>query len=438
METIVYALIADSAKTFAEGKISIANTAVDQDDPDVQLAISTIKNVLATTWFESILHANDTIVGQYPGPINVSSYTGADVKAILENVNFVITNDSAIVAHTMPNSLTNPSAGFTVYINPQAVIAEYGAYFTDSNEVMNWSVFHELGHSTPEALEFAKTHGYPDSTETPEIQAYANVAGAFFAAIGKFDYPEDAELDLLHGAIPLWHLMGGAGSDYLIGDSSPIYYYGGGGFDTADLSASNQALTANLTTPVVYEWEHMAFNQVESLIGSNYSDTLTGSPDNNSIQGGDGSDTISGGAGNDTLYGNNGDDWIHGNAGFDVIQGNAGNDTILGGQDGDTVLGGQGNDLIIGDAAADTLSGDIGSDTMTGAGGADTFQMSATGGTDVVTDFNRSEGDVVKIVSGTYTAYQFGSDTVVDLGGSNTLTLTNVNLASLTPGWIIS
>jgi len=55
-----------------------------------------------------------------------------------------------------------------------------------------------------------------------------------------------------------------------------------------------------------------------------------------------------------------------------------------------------------------------------------------------VTDFNLAQGDRVQIDGGaSYTVSQVGTDTVVDLGGGDTLTLVGVSKASLTGGWIL-
>src|SRR6185437_9860462 len=100
---------------------------------------------------------------------------------------------------------------------------------------------------------------------------------------------------------------------------------------------------------------------------------------------------------------------------------------------------GDGNDTLIGNALANTLYGGRGDDTLTGGGGADKFVYSS--GADVVTDFSHAEGDHVDLsaIAGISTfadvlahATQPGADTVLDFGGGNKLTLSNVTLASLT------
>ncbi|MEO8115012.1 MAG: hypothetical protein ABI655_11555, partial [Phenylobacterium sp.] len=99
--------------------------------------------------------------------------------------------------------------------------------------------------------------------------------------------------------------------------------------------------------------------------------------------------------------------------------------------------GGQGNDVVLGGAGDDWLSGDRGDDTITGGAGADIFHSFAGAGLDRVTDFHQSEGDRVMLDPGTaYTTAQVGADTVITLTGGGQMVLQNVQLSTLTPGWL--
>lgn len=119
-----------------------------------------------------------------------------------------------------------------------------------------------------------------------------------------------------------------------------------------------------------------------------------------------------------------------GNIGNDTIYGDSGNDTLRGGQHNDFIFGGDGNDWI---------SGDLGDDTITGGAGADTFHIFAQSGLDLVTDFTRAEGDRVFIGDGSrYSVTQVGADVVIDLVGGARMVLANVQLSSLSDGWIVS
>lgn len=156
-------------------------------------------------------------------------------------------------------------------------------------------------------------------------------------------------------------------------------------------------------------------------------DTLSGGTGNDWVHGRGGNDVLNGGDGIDTVVGGLGDDALNGNMGNDHLEGEAGNDTIRGGQNDDVILGQDG---------ADFLSGDAGNDALYGGAGGDTFNFFAGAGSDVVVDFNRGEGDSVRIESGTYSLAQVGANTIVTMNDGSTLTLQNVTYTSLDGGWI--
>jgi Ca2+-binding RTX toxin-like protein len=174
------------------------------------------------------------------------------------------------------------------------------------------------------------------------------------------------------------------------------------------------------------------------LRGGDGGDFITGGAGFDDINGNAGDDTITGGAnGNDWLLGGQGADSITGNLGADLIYGNMGDDTLAAGDGGSTLLGGQDNDVIRGGKGDDWISGDRGSDTISGGLGADTFHAFSGSGVDIVTDFHIAEGDRVVLDPGTtYTVSQVGVDTVVDMVGGSQLVLQNVQLSSLSGGWI--
>jgi serralysin len=169
-------------------------------------------------------------------------------------------------------------------------------------------------------------------------------------------------------------------------------------------------------------------------------DTLSGGAGNDFVDGNSGADLITGGDGTDTLNGGADNDTVQGNAGNDVISGNAGDDELHGGAGNDTIYGGQGNDNIFGDNGNNFISGDLGNDTITGGPGANTFYVSSSStGQDIITDFSYAQGDRVELAAGvSYTASQSGSDTIIDFGGGNHITLEGVSMSSLGAGWIFS
>lgn len=184
------------------------------------------------------------------------------------------------------------------------------------------------------------------------------------------------------------------------------------------------------------------------ITGREFADFLRGGDGNDSILGGGGGDDINGNTGDDTINGGAGEDWVSGGqnndlllggAGNDLVLGNIGNDTIYGDSGNDTLRGGQHNDIIFGGDGNDWISGDLGDDTITGGAGADTFHIFAQSGLDLVTDFTRAEGDRVFIGDGSrYSVTQVGADVVIDLVGGTRMVLANVQLSSLSDGWIVS
>lgn len=185
----------------------------------------------------------------------------------------------------------------------------------------------------------------------------------------------------------------------------------------------------------------------DTLNGAGGADYVRGGAGNDSIRGGDafddvhgneGDDTVSGDAHDDWVVGGKGDDALFGGDGADVVLGNLGADTCDGGAGNDTVRGGQDDDVVRGGAGADYVSGDRGSDTVTGGAGADTFHSFGEAGLDRVTDFNRAEGDVVRLDPGTqYTVTQVGSDVVIAMAGGGQMVLAGASLSALSSGWII-
>ena len=120
------------------------------------------------------------------------------------------------------------------------------------------------------------------------------------------------------------------------------------------------------------------------------------------------------GSGNDVVRGAIRDSVVHGGSGDDRIEISQGYGSILDGGSGDDriavegisadmqLFGGTGDDIIIGGSGNDTISGGTGSDVLRGGRGADkfVFDVSSFGrGTDLISDFNRNEGDKIDLAS---------------------------------------
>ena len=120
------------------------------------------------------------------------------------------------------------------------------------------------------------------------------------------------------------------------------------------------------------------------------------------------------GTGNDVVRGAIRDSVVHGGSGDDRLELSQGYGSIIDGGSGDDriaiegisadmqIFGGTGEDIMIGGTGNDTLNGGTGSDSLRGGKGADTFvfDVSSFGrGPDLVSDFNRLEGDKIQISS---------------------------------------
>ena len=107
-------------------------------------------------------------------------------------------------------------------------------------------------------------------------------------------------------------LIGGAGADQLEGDN---------GLDTADYSASAQAVSVNLLfdTAAGGDAQGDTFDTIEGITGSKFADQILGDGSANVLRGGAGNDHLFGLAGNDVLFGGKGVDTLEGDNGQDAF-----------------------------------------------------------------------------------------------------------------------
>ena len=106
-----------------------------------------------------------------------------------------------------------------------------------------------------------------------------------------------------------------------------------------------------------------------------------------------------------------------------------------------TLGGTAGDDVLSGFAGNETLLGGAGNDILTGGEGDDLFVFRPGDGVDVIADFAAGGGsdDVIDLLTfdaatastAIAHAMQLGSDTLIDFGGGQTLTLANVSVADL-------
>ncbi|WP_052134768.1 cadherin domain-containing protein [Sphingomonas sp. 37zxx] len=204
-------------------------------------------------------------------------------------------------------------------------------------------------------------------------------------------------------------LIGAAGSDILVG---------GAGFDTADYSASAQAVTINLLTGTGSggDAEGDLLTQIEAVIGTAFNDSLTGDAGDNRLTGGLGADRLNGGDGFDiadysgslsgvtvslaTGIGTGGD------AAGDVLTGIEG---LVGSAFADRLTGDDGDNLLEGGDGNDVLNGGLGADRMVGGAGNDEYVVDDIG--DVVIEMPDGGIDRVNTTLDSYTL----SDTLENL-----------------------
>ncbi|WP_226577241.1 M10 family metallopeptidase [Acuticoccus sediminis] len=199
-------------------------------------------------------------------------------------------------------------------------------------------------------------------------------------------------------------IIGGRGSDALIGTTSSEVINSGAGNDVASALGGDDTL--------------VGYSGNDTLYGGAGDDSVTGDQNNDRLYGEDGNDTLDGGAGYDLCEGGDGDDLIlggtfndtlDGGAGSDTVDGGVGTDRILGGADGDSLSGGRDNDIVDGENGDDLLFGDDGRDQLLGSGGGDTLD----GGRDN-DRLDGGEGDDV-LLGGV------GLDTLTGAAGDDTL-----------------
>ena len=118
------------------------------------------------------------------------------------------------------------------------------------------------------------------------------------------------------------NMDGDDGDDTFVIDQSSgtINLHGGNGNDMLDLSHLESGVTVALPQGNLYlSGLHVAYDSIEGVIGTHYSDTLTGSSSADTLIGGDGDDTLSGGDGDDFLYGGTGHNTLTGGSGADTF-----------------------------------------------------------------------------------------------------------------------
>jgi Ca2+-binding RTX toxin-like protein len=281
-------------------------------------------------------------------------------------------------------------------------------------------VFHDAGVFRGTSFDLV---GSPNLPAGPVTLLVDKVGGAY--ALSGAD---DALLATAKVAVSL-----GGGNDFAIATAAGSELSGDDGDDVLVLGQAGGALHGGGGADLL-----VGGNGTNFMRGDDGTDFILGGAGFDDINGNRGADTIDGGAGGgDWLVGGQGDDLIVSHAGDDVLYGNMGNDTLAGGAGNEVLRGGQGDDVLRGGAGADWLSGDLGNDTLSGGSGPDVFHSFVGAGVDLVTDFDATEGDRVRLDAGTsYSAAQVGADTVITLQGAR-MVLQGVLLDNLPSDWIL-
>jgi len=127
--------------------------------------------------------------------------------------------------------------------------------------------------------------------------------------------------DLVNGGTGLDKLYSGEGNDTLVYDATDLTVDGGTGFDLLDVTASQTAVQIDLNLN--------KYAEIEGMLGGSGSDKLIGENNANLLSGGIGNDTLKGNGGNDTLLGGTGNDSMDGGVGDDFLAGGTGADKYL-------------------------------------------------------------------------------------------------------------
>ncbi|MDF3022813.1 MAG: hypothetical protein K0R10_174 [Alphaproteobacteria bacterium] len=265
-----------------------------------------------------------------------------------------------------------------------------------------------------------------------------DAAGGFDTVMASANYVLGAEIEnLVLTGTRAANGTGNADDNTITGNTGINTLDGGGGFDTLIGGLGNDIylvhdgdvtvleLSGAGTDTVRSDIDYALDDFVENLVLLGAARIGTGNADANTITGTGGDDTLDGGGSIDKLIGGLGDDTYYvENTRDTVSEGvNGGNDTVYSSAGSFTLsanietliltgaavtgIGNAGHNLITGAAAQNTLSGMTGNDTLdggaaadtlTGGTGADNFKFTVIDGTvDLVTDFNRSQGDKIDI-----------------------------------------
>ena len=270
--------------------------------------------------------------------------------------------------------------------------------------------------------------GQPFATEDNDLIYGKDGSDTFYGLGGNDGLEGGAGNDFLYGGEDHDTLIGGAGVDHLEGgDGNDSFFIASSeGLNDTMLGGAGQD-RVNVTTADVTLAGFGPANSIEEWVGRGHA--LLGTSANNVFD--FSAVTLIGGllyvnasGGNDTLTGSMFADDFRGGAGNDILNGGADNDSLNGQGGKDSLNGGGGNDLLAGGKGADTFifNGDFGVDTITG------FTAGAASGHDVIQFDDAQFADFADVLSH---ATQVGTDVVISLDASHSVTLTSMTLSKL-------
>lgn len=378
---------------------------------------------------------NDTLTGNQGGDLFV--YTGGDGADTITDFRSAQGDRIRLVnvgaARFEDLLITSTEGGYIVRFPDGGSLT---VLTTDKNPNANWFTF------TAEAGPSIKPSAGDDTiTGTSKANVVNALAGddTILGLGGSDRLSGGLGNDTVDGGTGNDVIYGNAGDDYLEGGSGADRIYGGDDGDIVAGGAENDHLRGE--------------NGDDMLNGDAGNDLLRGGAGYDVANGGDGHDKLYGEADNDQLSGGAGNDLVNGGDGNDNVDGNEGDDKLYGGNGDDIVEGWFGNDQIWGGGGNDALVAGGGADKLWGGKGADDFIFGNGMGKDVIYDFKLRQDDQLIIQgnmngtgigSGSTDAEvmqrfmklvkQVGSNTVIDFGSGDVLTLKNFKASTLDRG----